>query len=332
MRRTVIVLWAMLCGTGAASGGPAATVQAPGKTAAGSAGAAPQRAMTVRPLPLPDRTIVRQLEGLWLIDEIPDGGSCLSHWYHANEVEFAFWPTGAQMLIYEHYDLFTPIAIAGIERQGDTLAVQARTRDGALRDLLRIKPLTAGRLEFLSTPGATPSRVIQTGYKCGEPDKSVTAGIRDDRLALIAPSVSGGFSLTAEIAGYSDDDLCQGRIPEEKLHDAAWLQFELHGPDHYWVFGMHWGRFPRFPFKSGGPGHFFDFVRRVEDRGDKGLVLHMQAHLNVQAGGWDVAAARGERYDLTIIPHGNRIEIPEFGTTFVRCSLTDKAGEGMGRP
>ena len=71
---------------------------------------------------------------------------------------------------------------------------------------------------------------------------------------------------------------------------------------------------------------------QVEDRGDKGLVLHMQAHLKPFHGsGWDVEAVRGEKYDLTIIPHGNRIEIPEFGTTFVRCGPADK-GVGMGRP
>ena len=37
MRRTVIVVWAMLCGTAAAQSGPSAMVQAPDETAVGPA-------------------------------------------------------------------------------------------------------------------------------------------------------------------------------------------------------------------------------------------------------------------------------------------------------
>ena len=35
---------------------------------------------------------------------------------------------------------------------------------------------------------------------------------------------------------------------------------------------------------------------------------------------------RGKTYDLTVIPRGNRIEIPELATIFVRCKPGDQFG------
>src|SRR5262245_19917464 len=70
------------------------------------------------------------LEGIWILDVVPDGGPCVSHWYTETQLEFEFRKTGGRLLIYEPYDLFTAIAIPEMSLEGDAISISALTRDG----------------------------------------------------------------------------------------------------------------------------------------------------------------------------------------------------------
>jgi hypothetical protein len=277
-----------------------------------------------QPYPSPDSAAAGQLEGIWLIGKEPDKGPCISNRYHENQIEFEFRKTGGRALIFEPADLFTAISISGIEKTGDIWTVQARVRNGGLRDFLRIRWLASDRFEMLPASEAAATRAVamnqspQIAYKCGAPDLSVNADLSFERLASITPPISGGGAFVAAIPGASDEDLCQGRAPKPELRlGHKWIQFELFGPVHYWVFGW-------------GVGRVFDFVRSVEDKGNGVLVLHMQENL-FKGDGWDVEASRGKSYQLTLIDHGGRIEIPELSATLVRCKATDPVSGGMRR-
>lgn len=272
----------------------------------------------------PDADTIRTLEGVWLIGRKPDSGSCLRHWYLETEIEFDFQKTGGRALVFEPYDLFTPIAISGVERSGDIISLQGQSRDGGLRPFMRLSVVTPTQLEIIPNRGDTASQTgaVQYAYRCGEPDHSVNASVSFDELSTIVPALSGSGALRAAVPGVSDADICQGRglTPKQAL-EAKWLQLEFYGPVHFWVFG--WGF---------GPDHrlSFDFIRSIHSEGDHVLKLQMQQHL--EAGdGWDVDASRGKTYQLTIIDHGSRIEIPELNTEFVHCSPNDPADIGMHR-
>jgi hypothetical protein len=219
--------------------------------------------MTAKRFPVPDSAAIRQLEGVWLIGAKPDKGGCLDHWYSQTEIEFEFRKTGGRALMYEADGLFTPIKIAGIQTSGDILTIQAEARDGELHSVMRLRPVSPDELQMLSLEGA-PEHATQFAYKCGEADVSVTRGVSLDRLALIEPPITGGEGLLGVVPGVADADLCKGHV----LTGAAalkhrFLQFELYGPVHYWVLGL--GFSPQHKFE-------FDFVRSVEDRGEKGLI------------------------------------------------------------
>lgn len=181
--------------------------------------------------------------------------------------------------------------------------------------------LTADSFEVVS-PERTSGRAKEFAYKCGEADESVTRDVTLDRLSLIEPPVSGGAILIETASGASDADLCSGRgLTGAATLPHRFLQFEVYGPAHYWVLGL--GFAPQYRFE-------FDFIRSMEDRGEEGLLLHMQKRQ--KGDGWDAASTRGQLYDLTIIPHGgDRIEIPELAATFVRCKPSDPIGAGMHR-
>ena len=279
-------------------------------------------AVTARHLAPPNEEIRKLLEGIWLIGAKPDKGPCMAHWYLQTQIEFEFRKTGGRALVFEPYDLFTAIKIAGIEKANGVLTVQAEARDGGLHTFLRLRlrPAAPDRLERMTpdTSGA-PS---QTLYKCGNADLSVDASVGPDRLALVSPPVTGGWSLAATRPGITDADICKGTAPYVAGGpEPKSLQIELLGPDHYFVFG--WGFWPEHRLA-------FDFVRGVEDRGKNGLLLHMQEHLE-KGDGWDGPEARGKLYDLTILDRGSRIEIPELGASFVRCQPADPASAGMHR-
>jgi hypothetical protein len=285
-----------------------------------------ERIAKAQPYPSPDSAAAAQLEGIWLIGKEPDKGPCISNHYQGNQIEFEFRKTGGRALYFEPPDLFTAISISGIEKAGEIWTVQARALNGGLRDFLRIRWLTSDRFEMLpaseaaAAAAAASNNPPQIAYKCGAPDLSVNADVSFERLASIAPPVSGAGKFAAAIPGVSDEDLCLGRMPLEQILKAKSLQFELFGPVHYWVFGP----------VSSEHKLIFDFVRSVEDKGNGVLVLHMQENLH-KGDGWDVEASRGKSYQLTIIDRGGRIEIPELSASLVRCKSTDPRSAGMHR-
>jgi len=277
------------------------------------------RAASAQPYPAPDSSLAHQLEGIWLIGEKPDKGSCISNWYQGTQIEFEFRKTSGRVLIFESPDLFSAISISGVAKSGSVLSIQGRMRDGGLKEFLQIRWLTADSFEILQT-NADASR--QIAYKCGEANHSVTTGVGFDSLARLASPASGASAFPATIPGVSDSDRCEGHALQPKeILSAKSIQFEVFGPVHYWVFG--WGFWP--DHKLG-----YDFIRSIEDKGNGVLVLHMQEHLDKGAG-WDVEASQGKSYVLTVIDHGDHIEIPELSASFVRCKPSDPGSLGMHR-
>ncbi|HEX4507036.1 MAG TPA: hypothetical protein VH722_15000 [Alphaproteobacteria bacterium] len=265
-----------------------------------------------------DPEIAAYLEGAW-IDQKPDQGACTAHWYKGTEIEFEFRKSSGRALIFEHYDLFTAIEISKIDRDGDVLAVQARSRDGKTMPLYRLRMLPPDRIEFLSE-----NKEAATAYRCGSPDGRVTGALPMSALSPLTPPVSGSLGLAEAIPGVSDADFCQGNVPPDKRQKSPrWLQFELLGPVHYWVLGS-----ISTPRKIE-----FDYVRRVEPfvtASQHGLKLRMQEHI-AGGDGWDVPESRGRFYDLTAIERGSRVEIPELSATFVRCDIGSPLSRGIHR-
>lgn len=264
-----------------------------------------------------DQSIRDYLEGDWLVGEKPENGACTGYWYSGTELEFEFRKSSGRMLTFEHFDLFTAVVISRIDRQGDRLSLEAKTRDGGYAPIGKLRILRPDRIEV--DPGNGKSAKV--AYRCGVPDLAVNTAVPIDKLAKLTPLLSGGFSFIEAVPGIPDADLCR-RETSAPAPFRRWLQFELIGPDHYWVFGQG-GNF------LGRTTIGFDFVRGVQAT-PQGLKLAMQRHLEA-GGGWDVPASRGETYKLTILDHGGRIEIPELSGVFVRCSPADEASRGMHR-
>jgi hypothetical protein len=266
-----------------------------------------------------DQTSKDYLEGIWLIGKQPDKGMCIAHEYGEEQWEFEFRKTGGRLLIFEPYDLFTAVSVPQIERTGDLLSIQGQTRDGKLIPLNPIRLLPPDRIELLpkaedgSSAATSPKAVI--AYRCGAADFAVNSSVTMEALAVLTPSLSGSQGFPEVEPGVSDEDLCQGR------GKGRWLQFELLGPVHYWVFGR--GPWPEHRLE-------FDFVRSVRQLDPHALKLGMQERL-AKGEGWDAAESRGKNYELTVIDHGARIEIPELSATFARCKPDDPGGVGMHR-
>ena len=270
-----------------------------------------------------DKATRRYLEGIWLVGQMPDKGDCLSGSYEKMQLEFEFRKSGGRVLVFEPFDLFTPITLSGAEWASGILQLSVRARDGAELPYLRLRLQRPDRLELLPKAGAGPEAKSEIAYRCGRPNRTVNAAVPMDRLALLTPNVSGGESFIEAVPGIADGDICAGTVKEGwKIRPRPRvLQFELIGPVHYWVFGQNFGH---------GQGPEFDNVRSVEAIDGHRLKLHMQKHSDV-AGGRDLPKNRGGRYDLTIIDRGGRFEIPEWSASFIHCSPDDPNTPGMHR-
>jgi hypothetical protein len=278
-----------------------------------------QRQAAIGQRPPPDKDSVRFLEGIWLVGADPGHNACLTYGGdYLTQLEFEFAKSGGRLLIFEPPDLFTPVQIAGISRDGARLTIQGRVRGGGLKDLMTIEILDSHRFQTIPKPGTFPKRAPEIAYRCGDPDRTVTSGVTTERLAAILPPISGGWAYPAAVPGVPDAEVCQGKgIPRSEAFTHAYLQLELYGPVHYWIIAYNVRRGKRMVI--------YDFVRSVTTPGEHILKLKMQAHL--EAGdGWDVPKSRGETYDLTVIDRGNRIEVPEFNETFLRCDETESLG------
>ena len=267
--------------------------------------------------PPPDRETMRLLEGIWLIGEAPGTGKCISSTSLQTQIEFEFGKSGGRALIFEPPDLFTVVALGGVDKSDGVLTLLTAARGGGWTAFMRLKPVGAGRLDLLPRPEQPPDTKAQTAYACGEPDRSVNAGVDFSRLAALTPPINGGWAFPAVVDGVSDADVCAAKLPRPSLMmERKWIQFELLGPVHYWVLGF------------GLPHRLeYDYVRSVEARGADTLVLHMQTHQ--KGAGWDNRAAGGDKFDLTVIDRGSRIEIPELATSFVRCKPGQLGSAGL---
>lgn len=269
--------------------------------------------------PPPDPAMIRYLEGIWQDSADQGDTACLAYTGYHTQYEFEFAKSGGRLLVFEPTDLFTPLQIAGISRDDDRLTIQFAARDGSLHDGLRIRMLDARHFEFIPAPGTFPKRASTTATRCGEPDHAPTAGVSPERMAALAPPLSGGQAYPAVIDGIADDAVCRGEgLSDRQRFDQATIQFELYGPVHRWIFA---------PNVRLGDHHMaiFDYVRAVKAIDSHTLKLTLQEHLE-KGGGWDVPASRGETYEITVIDRGTRIEIPEFHKTFIRCDPSQSIG------
>ncbi len=277
-----------------------------------------RRIATIGQRPAPDADTIRYLEGIWQERDDPGGVSCRAYSGYQTQYEFEFARSGGRLLIFEPPDLFTPVQIAGISRDGDTLTVQGRARDGSSKDLMRLKILDDRHFQTVPAPGRFPQERPQIATRCDDPDRAVTAGVSAAQLAAIAPPVSGGWGYPEAVDGVPDGDVCQGKgLSDTQRHNRASIQFELYGPVHYWIIAWN--------IRHGQRMLVYDYVRSVTAAGEHVLKLQMQGHLE-KGHGWDVPESRGETYEITVIDHGDRIEIPEFHKTFIRCDATNSLG------
>jgi hypothetical protein len=100
----------------------------------------------------------------------------------------------------------------------------------------------------------------------------------------------------------------------ESHRALRWLQFEVLGPVHYYVFGMGFkGKFDLQPIRSVRAIDAHTFAIEVLDR---------------FAGGpraWD-PGAYAKPFKLTVDWDGNKLRIPELDAIFVRCVGTPRDG------
>ena len=262
-----------------------------------------------------DQAAKDYLEGIWLVGTKPDNGPCIVNSYNGEtQWEFEFRKSGGRLITFEPPDLFTPIAIQRIEQDGEHLSVWITTRDGQTELLTHFRLLPPDRLEILprsddrlDAPPAT------TAYRCGDPDPSVNRSVSAADLASLTPNSNTFRAFIKTDPGLSDDEVCRGVTSNPKSFRQSYLQFELFGPVHYWVFGI--GDIPR---RLGRLE--LDMIRKVERVDERTLKLLVQEHSRGK--GWDPPGGTGKTYELTIIDQGTRIEIPELSATFIRC-MTD---------
>lgn len=272
----------------------------------------------------PDADTVRYLEGIWLIGAQPDKGACIANAYEQTQVEFEFRKTGGRVQIFEPEPyLFTAISISGIQKQDDLLVLQGAVRNGGYRTIMRLRKLPPDRIEVLPQTNARPGAQPEFAYRCGAANTAVNESIDLETLATFAPPVSGGWSLVSTVPGIPDSDICQGTAKLNAEQEKAFrsLQLEFYGPVHYYVFG--WNFWPAHRLS-------FDLIRGMKREGDHTLKLEMQEHV-LGRGGWDIPASQGKPYELTLIDHGDRIEIPELATTFAKCEPENPASVGWHR-
>lgn len=278
-----------------------------------------------------DQATKGYLEGIWLIGKQPDRGPCTADQYDwATQWEFEFRKSGGRLMIFEPPDLFTPLAVPLIEKDGDRLIIWGQRRDGVAAVLGQIRLLPPNRIALLPirNDGKGSEQVSSIAYRCGAPDRSVNASLSTTDLALLTPNLTLSRSFPVVEPDMSDRDLCNGKRPDRKRWSSRWIQFELLGPVHYWVLGVGIHR-----EGSEKASIEFDLVRKVQRVDERTLKLTIQERIPVKKSkGWDNTENMGKTYDLTVINRGGRIEVPELSTIFVQCEANEPRGYGMHRP
>jgi len=283
----------------------------PGSTKAQNATAPAE--ITFQRLPPPDTQTKKLLEGIWLVGEKPDNGSCASHRYSGTQIEFDFRKSGGRALIFVPYDLFTAIPLSGAESKDGVLTLQAPNPHGGFSTFLRLRIASSEQLEF-----QTPKGKNETAYRCGEPDRTVNDSIRPEVLAAFIPPTTRGGLLRAAIPGVPDADICQGKIASS---EDKFLDVEIYGPVHYWIIG-----------KGFTPPHRFDIdhIRSIRQIDAHTLKLEMQETV-ATGNGWNAPQPRSAHYELTLINTGTRLDVPELKTSFVKCWAGEPRNTGSPR-
>ncbi|GGF21075.1 hypothetical protein GCM10011611_28960 [Aliidongia dinghuensis] len=265
----------------------------------------------------PEQAARDYLEGIWLTNKRPDASSCLAEGTPNTQIEFDFRKSGGRILVFEPPDLFSAIAIPEISVENDIITVRRQRRDGSYADDVRLRRLSPDQFEILSASGGKPG----DAYRCDDASTQVDDAIPSAMLQKLTPDITGSQGFIEVDPAVSDADLCQGNAPAGRRSKPRWLQFELLGPAHYWIFGEGFRSEHRL---------IFDYVRAVRQVDDHTLRLEMQEHLET-SGGWDSPGSGGETYTLTIVDQDSRIFVPELSATFVRCSADQPGSIGMHR-
>jgi hypothetical protein len=256
--------------------------------------------------------IKETLEGVWIEGRVPDKGDCVATKYDGEtQLEFEFRKSGGRVMVFEPPDLFQAVQIAKVKSDGDGFTITARARDGALREVVRLRVLDRDRIETVSLVrrGDEPARPPVIIYRCGAPNRSVTGTLPMETLRLLTPETTLGAAYPLAIEGVDDRDICEGEGYVERLRAGikqGAIQFEVLGPVRFWV-SLYDVYEPR--------KIIFDHVRKVSQPGQGVLKLSMQE--KARGAGWDAGRAT---YELTVIDKGSRFEIPEIGKAFIRCT------------
>lgn len=255
------------------------------------------------------------LEGGWEEAGPDEPDACARRTGLGTELEFEFRKSGGRLMMFERPDLFTPVAIDHLERNGDLVTVYGVAPDDSVRPSMVLRPLTADKFELFPPSGPQSGRK-HVAVRCERPNLAVNADVPMDRLAFLTPTRHGPVSLVATQPGISDADVCNGRPPQGQTHwDVRSIQFEALGPIHFWSLG--WPTWDK-AWKA----HHLTFanIRHVSVVDAKTLKLEMQQQL--EKGSWDTPDSRGERFTLTIVEKGNgHAMIAELNTEFVRCEF-----------
>jgi len=258
------------------------------------------------------------LEGLWLIDQKPVDNACLSHGYRADQFEFEFEKSGGRLSIFEPPDLFTDLAISGVEQKDDSILINGRTRGGKSAPLLRLKRTGVDSFELLPEAEGGKAKA-QTAYRCARPDRVVTQAVPATALALLTPNLSGSQGFVEIKPGEDERAVCRGG--GSAVEPRGWLQFDVLGPVHYWLMGQS---------PAQGRGFDFDLIQSVRMADARTLVLSMSERAK-NGEGWRASADPRKQYVLTVIDKGGRIDIPELSASFARCNADEAGSLGMHR-
>lgn len=280
-------------------------------------GAVPFVSPAAAGIPL-DQSTKDYLEGAWLTNEQPKGISCTKQNSSNSQYEFEFRKSGGRFVWYEPFDVFTGVGIFSAQRDGDVVTITFAGPDQKAWIPIHIRLMPPDRLEFLDDPvggDTAPSTQSTFAYRCDRPNWTVTNDLSVD-MERILTSPATGTTLFVEVGPRLTDTLICRTAGDESLKPRLrWLQFEIIGPVHYYVFGVGFGhKLDLQPIRSVRPIDNHTFAIEVQER-------------SPSAGGlaWD-PGSQSKLFALTAIWDGSRLRIPELGASFVRCFGTSQRG------
>lgn len=250
------------------------------------------------------------LEGAWLVGERPSSGSCTTHSYSNNQIEFEFRRSGGRIISYEPYDLFTAAAVSNVEKGDGATELTIVDSDRKAIGVLRLRALGPDRLGLQLLAAETEKGPVEIAYRCDNANGAVTEYLSQSMMNVLTAPETGVALFVASNDGQNDKDVCR----MDSSVDAHWLQFEVIGPVHYYLFGR-------------GFGSKFDLaaIKSIRSTSNDSFSIEFVESLPGGEAAWD-RRTHVRLHTLTAKWDGRRLDMPDLGVTFVRCIGTPKAG------